>query len=272
MIQHALAMEQPPSYFFCHACAKTLASGEVRVVPAGTGVLRTCPGCGGAVIAETSRVVQPFAKTLAGAFVWPVRVPVVFYGVGVALLCALVGLAPFGGVLAASAELGFLFLVIRRTGQGTENLEPTDLDVGLYEWIRPLLRYIGALLVSFGPAFFVLLLGGGLVGSAVAACLGALFLPAAIVVAAHSETADQAMNPLRGLSLIARIPGAYLLTVVFLVLALATHVGIDVFLREVSASVGAAAAVVLGPLLRLYPAVVCARMLGLLVREHAEEL
>lgn len=265
-------VDDPDTFYWCASCSRSLASDQVRLVPAGASVLRACPDCGGAVQAEISRTVEPFTKTLVGAFLWPIRPPVVYWTLGVAVACAVVGFFPLvGPVLAFMGQLGFAFLVIRRTGQGSEALE-SDVSGDAFDWLRPVLRYIAALIVSFGPGLTVLTFGGPSLAVVGLVLLGAgtLYLPAAVVVAAHSISAT--LNPLPGLGLIRRIPGPYFLTVLFLVVALSTHGLVRIAVHEISSELGPFVAVFAAPVLGMYPSIVCARMLGLLVREHAEEL
>lgn len=268
----ALPRMDDETFYWCATCSRSLGSSQVRVVPAGTGVLRACPECGGAVQAETSRTVEPFTKTLVGAFFWPVRPPVSYWTLGVAVACAIVGFFPLvGPVLAFMGQLGFVFIVIRRTGQGSEHLE-AEVSGDAFDWLRPMLRYVAALIVSFGPGLSVLAFGGpgwALLGLALLGA-GTLYLPAALVVAAHSISAT--LNPLPGLALIRRIPGPYFLTVLFLVVALSTHGLVRIAVHEIGAELGPFIAAFAAPVLGMYPSIVCARMLGLLVREHTEEL
>ena len=102
--------------------------------------------------------------------------------------------------------------------------------------------------------------------------LGALFVPGAMIAA--SEESGLLFNPLAAFGIMRRIPGPYLVLVACLALVAALGAG----LATVGTALQGALAVVpllpklVASTLGLYAPLTAARMLGLLVREHVEEL
>jgi hypothetical protein len=92
-----------------------------------------------------------------------------------------------------------------------------------------------------------------------------------LIVSAHREGCLGPLNPVPAVRIIARIPGPYLLTLGFLLVALVLGFAV-VYLTALLVGgipiVGALALRVFG----LYAPVVMARQLGVLVYEHREEL
>ncbi len=268
--------------FRCDRCDRNFVSSELRQVRAGSGYVQVCPSCGDPPRLEVSRALRSLPVVLAGAFTYPFRGTTLLWVAVVLVATTVLRFVPIvGGLIAVSAELGFLFAVLRSTaeGQAEMNVEASDLaDYSL--WFRPLIKYVAALVVSFAPALAVqVALDGGVFGENgtstfgwllyVLAAGGVLYLPAALVVAAHSDGCLGVLNPAAGLSFIARIPGPYAVTVVFLAVAAGVCVGM-------MAAAAALDVPVLGVVARsvaaLYGPLVAMRMLGLLMAEHAEEL
>jgi len=262
------------SAFHCVSCQRYFAEEELKKIPAGSGFLHACPTCGRAVAEERSRVARSMPPLLAGAFLYPVRGATLFVVLGTLLALTVTSYVPFvGGILSTSLLVGFLFAVLRSTAAGSEELEVSAEDIGdRAAWLRPLFKYLLALAISFGPgAVAWTLLGGGEAGPLpwILAGVGALYLPAALVVAAHARTTLGALNVAAGVGFIARLPAAYLLTSAFSLVAMA--LGALLYRGAIGVTVP-----VLGGLLRgvamIYGPMVAMRMLGLLVEEHAEEL
>lgn len=213
---------------------------------------------------------------LSAAFAYPFRGSTLLWVAAMIVGTTVLSFAPFvGGLLAVSAELGFLFTVLKSTAVGSEELQVDTSELAdVSTWLRPLAKYFFAALISFAPAALAAYVTSTSEGgvSPVALGLGGLglfYFPAALVLAAHESGCLGVLNPIAGVQLIARIPGAYVLTVFFVVVALA--IGAAMMRAAVMIDVpivGSVARSVAG----LYGPVVAMRMLGLLVAENAEVL
>ncbi len=259
----------------CPRCEKYLAESEIKQIKAGSGFMKACMTCGGAIAEERSREARSLPGLLVSAFGYPFRGSMVLWSIAMIVGTTVLSFAPmFGGILAASAELGFLFAVLKSTADGKDEIDVNASDLAdVSMWIRPFAKYVVAAILSFGPAAAALFLlapakGEPPVVALVLGGLGLLYFPAALVVAAH-ETGGAVINPVAGFRLIARIPGSYFLTVFFVGIAMAVG----------GATIRAALLLdvpVLGAVARsvasLYGPIVAMRMLGLLVQENAESL
>jgi hypothetical protein len=262
--------------FRCARCDRYFAERELRRISAGSGFLYACPTCGEAVVKETSRAARSLPGLLAGAFMYPFRGSTVMWLVAVLVVTTALRFVPvLGGLIALSAEIGFLFAVLKSTAEGSDELkvEASDItDVGA--WFSPLVKYVLAMALSFGPAIIaaVLLGGGAREVSPVVYALGALglfYFPAALVVAAHSHGCLGAFNPFAGLGLIVKIPGPYFVTLFFVTFALGVGGGMLRAAAEIEIPLLGG---IVQSLAALYAPVVAMRMLGLLVEENSEHL
>jgi hypothetical protein len=263
---------------YCERCAMYRDAAQIRQVGGARGML-ACGVCGGALRAEQQRVSAPYAVELAKAFLFPFT-PWMLATIGMttvgATFCRFVPI--FGGILAAAVIASMLFAVIRATGQGRDDLGLEEMSSdGFSSWFHPLGRYVLTILVSFAPAVLALFMLGWPEGAAVVyglGALGALYFPAGVIVAAHNEGCVAPLMPWLGVQLIVRIPGPYFITLGFLVVGLA----LSAASRAVATLLlTALASVPVGPgmlamVIVLLPLVAMARMLGLLLREHAHEL
>jgi hypothetical protein len=114
---------------------------------------------------------------------------------------------------------------------------------------------------------------GGLIGAGIRFgwlfAIGVLYLPAALIVAAHDERWLAPLNPAPAVALITRIPGSYFVACAMLLGLFAFSGGAVAAARTLGMPfVGSAIEWVLGSL----PLVAAARMLGILVYEKREEL
>lgn len=260
---------------WCERCQTYRDGAGIRRVGAGAAAISSCASCGGALRAEVQRVKAPLTGALLGAFLFPAgSLPVAATWVGVAVGSAFVAFVPLiGGFLSITLVLWYLFAIVRVTSLGHDDFGSVGYDaIHPSEWFHPLIRYTLTLLVAFLPALAALVLLGA-AGTTLAYALGflgLLYLPAGMVIAAHAEGCLSPLNPTVAIRLIARIPGAYLLTLVALTLAAAVGVAIaqlaTVFLS------GSIVLALSGRIASLYAPSVMARMLGVMVREHSEEL
>jgi hypothetical protein len=269
------------STFRCDRCDRNFVEFELRQLRAGSGFIQVCPLCGDPPRLEVSRASRSLPELLAGAFTYPFRGTTLMWVAVVLVATTVLRFVPLvGWLIALSAELGFLFAVLRSTaaGQAEMNVEASDLaDYGL--WFRPLLKYVGAFAISFLPMMGMqVALDAGVFGSAgpslawllyVLGAVGVLYFPAALVVAAHSDGCLGVLNPVAGISFIARIPGPYAITVAFLAVAVGAGVGMTATAAELDVPV---IGIVARSIAALYAPLVAMRMLGLLMEEHAEEL
>lgn len=257
------------AFYRCLRCARDLLPADVKRVRAGAGEICVCPLCGDHLRVESSRVVKPLGRELASAFLYPCRPYPLAFSLGVTL----VAFAPGGGLLAAGVRVGWLLAVLRAASVGSEDVEVDVTDVGpsIASWIMPAVRVLLAALVAMLPAIVLQLLLGKHAALVVGAAglAGLLYFPAALIVVSQSDSVLAALNPAPAIALVTRIPGGYFLAcALLLVLA-----GISGVANVVASAVDIA---VLGFVLRacvgFLPLVAAARLLGILVYEHREEL
>lgn len=256
----------------CASCDRFLEPSEMRLVGRDRSEMRMCAACGGAVSVERSRVVRPIGILLAKALLYITRPTTLAISGAVFAASVVAGFVPFvGRFLSAGIHWGWVFAVLRSAAAGADDpeIEPTDIDSSIRSWTLPGFRYTGATLIAFGPAILALVLdAGGLVVGALG-LVGALYLPSALIVAAHNSGSFAAMNPVPAVKLIARIPGPYA-TACALLVALGLVVG------ATSALARALAIPVVSWLAEsavfFFASVGGARMLGVLVHECREEL
>lgn len=264
--------------FRCPRCDKYLDDAGIKKIPAGSGFMRACMTCGGAIVQETSREARSMPAVLAGAFAYPFRGSTLMWMVAMIVATTFLSFVPFAGpLLMISAELGFLFTVLKSTAAGSDDLQVDMSELAdVSTWLRPLAKYFFAALLSFGPAWAsTYLMQDDVRGDfwstlpVVLLGLGALYFPAALVLAAHETGCLGVLNPIAGFKLIARIPGAYFLTVFFVAIAIGVGAGMFRVAMMVDVPI---LGVVVRSIASLYGPVVAMRMLGLLVNENAELL
>jgi hypothetical protein len=235
-----------------------------------------CGTCGGALRTEEQRVAQPLPRALVRAHLYPFAPAIAVSIVVTGLVSAFAAYVPLiGALLSATIAIGFVFLVLRASAEGRDDLAmDTEVAESAADWFAPLIRYLLTWLVSFAAAGFALLLLGwptGALPAAVLGILGLVYFPAGIIVAAHGGGCLGPLNPVPGVQLIARIPGAYFMTLAFLVLTLALGYGVVAVAQRLFGGIpflGPALVRVLG----LVAPVIMARQLGILVHEHRELL
>lgn len=267
--------------FRCDTCARELAPHELKTVGAGTAAMTACATCGSLVRRDVARTVRPLSGELLRAVARTFQLVPLVITLGVSGVAFAANLASFW--LARAIEVGWLFAVLRAEAAGTTHpdVAADDIDVGRggalsqRGYLRPLFLYVVTSVVAFLPAG----VARGLLGEDAYALpyllwlLGALYLPAALVVSAQGAhgllTPFDVVTPFR---LIARIPGAYFTAVAFLaVLSVGSTMVVGV-LGFVEPRAGSIAIDVLVELASFIPHVAMARVLGTLMWECREEL
>ena len=272
--------------YWCDTCNRQLLETQVEEVRSGTGFLPVCPTChravhpdggrdAGAAPPDLGRVVASFPTTLLGAFAYPFRPWSLGLTAALVLLTSFVAFVPIVGfLLVAILQITYLFNIVRTTAAGEDDMT-VALDSGndMLDWLAPLVRYTLALVVAFTPAFLVFGLTRSTPLAVGVGVLGALYLPAALITAAHGSGCLGPINPIPAAQIIARIPGPYLLTVAFLGVAGALAFGLRIASDKLVAVVPIPfIPALLAGVVQLLAPVAMARLLGLLVREHGEEL
>lgn len=235
--------------------------------------MRVCPACGSAVFHEESRSAEPVTVPLLRALAWPFR-PVSMITLAVVIVgSGLASYAPFGMWIAGGIRFGYLAAVLRAGSLGQDDVEidPTQIGSAMWEWSAPFVRFLFTALISFGPAVLAAWLLGpaGIVPAAILGVLGAIYFPAALIVAAHAEGFFAWLRPDLPIRLIFQIPRPY-----------AVACGLLLALAAVSGGAMAAAEAfdipvmgfLLSAVLGFVPLVAAARLLGVLVHENREDL
>lgn len=261
---------------FCEQCSAYREPHQTRSVGPERSPLVVCGSCGGVLRTEAQRIAEPLPRALVRAHLYPFA-PAIAVSIAVTgLVSAFAAYVPLiGGLLSATIAIGFVFLVLRASAEGRDDLAvDTEIAESLVDWFAPLVRYLLTWVVCFAPAGFALFALGWPAGAAPAAVLGVLglgYFPAGIIVAAHGGGCVGPLNPVPGVQLIARIPGAYFMTFAFLVLTLVLGFGVVAVAQRLFGGIpflGPALVRVLG----LVAPVIMARQLGILVHEHRELL
>lgn len=220
-----------------------------------------------------------FFGALLGAWLYPIHrnAPVVF--VAVALVATLASWIPIvGGFISAGVVLAYLFSVVRHSSLGGADLPMGGDFTDWSDILGPVVRYLLAVLTCAIPALIVVFTVP--MGSprfvpivAGASLVGGLYLPAAIILAAHGSGCIGGLNVVGGVQLILRIPGPYLLTTFMVALSAGAHVAITLPLTAALAAMP----IPFLPTFLLYAAslympIVACRMMGLLMYHHEERL
>jgi hypothetical protein len=258
--------------YLCRSCGRPVEAHEAHVVRSRETEMRACPSCGSALVAERSRIVQPLHEQLLAVLRWPLTpaTGATIFGVaGVTTFFSFLG-EP-GIAFAHAVRCLYLFAVLRAAARGKSDpeVDPGRFGGDAYEWLTgPSFRMFATLFVAFAPAVAVHLVLRSPVVTTAIALAGAIYLPAALIVTAHDDRVGAALSPLVVYRLVRAIPRAYATTCAFL--AALTAFGI---LGVVAAgAVGGAAGAVAAGIVGFVPCVLGARMLGVLVDAHDEEL
>jgi DNA-directed RNA polymerase subunit RPC12/RpoP len=255
----------------CDDCDKSFAESAVKQLTVGRTHAVACPVCGhGLRKAVEGRVVAPFTPLLLRAFAFPLREPTAMLALG-----AFVGVAsyvPFGGWFSSAIVVGYLFAIVRKTSRGGDRApEPADF-VDLWDLFAPLVRYALVIVCALVPLLAATLLGAPSPVVIAMGVVGALFVPGGMIAA--SEESGFLFNPIGAVGIVRRIPGPYLVLVVCLALVALLGAGVAMVATALQAALTMIPVLprLVASTLGLYAPFTAARMLGLLVREHVEEL
>lgn len=259
---------------YCARCRREIDEADIQRIVSGSTVTLACPRCDSVFMQNESRVVKPLVPELATAFYYPFRWTTLIVTLVIVFLAAGAGFIPVvGGFIAAGIRFGWLFAILRAASDGSEDVEVDASNIGgsLFEWIGPGIRFFLATFVAFLPALIAASALGDptsfLVGALVV--FGLLYLPAGVIAAAEANVWYAPLNPAPALMLIARIPGAYAIACVMLIVLFGISSGVVAAVSRIEVPfVGAILAGILG----YFPLVAAARMLGILVYEKREEL
>lgn len=265
----------------CPRCARYLAEAELISVPAPEPYppMQACPECRRAVVFEASRVTLPFARQLLGVFRYPLDADSAPYWFGVALVCGVLSWASaLGKLFALSIFVGYLFTVIRSSADGAAHPPMAADFLEVMDLLRPLLQSAVAVLVVSLPAILIAYFGEGLEAQLLAGGLflfGLLWLPLALIAAAHADSVFDAFNPLTTVRLFQRLPVAYgqvLLALLALALLASASAFVVVPVTQLFHALLPPLGYIVGSLHPLYFGMLAARVLGLFVAAHAAEL
>lgn len=242
------------------------------------------PGEGSAPESEREEV--PFFRVLLGAFAYPFQrdgsyilpslavltflitalavlltvIPVVGFILYLAIYLALVGFS-----------LAYLALVVNASALGKERLPIFD-DSDPWSWYSAAFRYLMAMVVPFLPVVVSIFVFGDemWIVTALLAAVGLLLYPATLILAAIDHGTLGPLNLPAAYTLVTRVPKGYLTLFFGMSLVGASSVAMSSLLDVVLAD-----GIIPGALFaifRLYVGVVMARMLGLFLFHHDEEL
>jgi len=261
----------------CEWCDTYIDDVDVRRVSSSTGSgarpFASCPHCGLVVHRETSRVVVPLGPALLGAFRFPFAPKVAAMVLALAVTAALTNILPLVGTpILGGMALSYLFAIVMTTKAGKDD-GPWWLDFAdVWDFLVPYLKFAIVLVVALVPLGLTMVAFDGLL--AYAGLLFAFFYaPGALMLAAEGGL-GQGLDPRPVVRIFLAIPGPYLLLVGLgaVVLPLAALV---IYVENQLALFGIALPF-LWPVLSvpvvLYFPMVYARMLGIVLREHAYEL
>lgn len=264
----------------CEWCSAYIDDVDVRWVrlagASGLGARRvaSCPYCGLVVHRETSRVAVPLVPSLLRAFRFPFAPKVAIMVLAIAITASLTNVVPLVGTpILAGTALSYLFAIVMTTKAGKDDA-PWWMDFAdVWDFVLPCLRLATVLMIALAPFGLTMLVFDGPL-----AYVGLLFAffyaPGALMVVAHGDSILLGLDPRPVFRIFARIPGPYAILVALgaLVLPLAALV----MHAENQLALFGIAIPFLWPILSvpvvLYFPMVYARMLGIVLREHAYEL
>ena len=264
----------------CEWCHTYIDDADVRRVPmpgpAGPAAraIASCPHCGLVVHRETSRVAAPLVPALLGAFRFPFAPKVALMVLALAIMAALTNFLPLVGTpILGGMALTYLFAIVITTKAGKES-GPAWVDfTDVWDFVLPYLRFATVLAVALVPLGLTMLAFDGPLAWA-GLVFAFFYAPGALMIAAHEQGVLRGLDPRPALRIFARIPGPYLMlvglgAVVLPLAALVIHLENDLALVGIAVPF-------LWPILTvpvvLYFPMVYARMLGIVLREHAYEL
>lgn len=217
----------------CSSCHKALCPGCATARRAGGDGSISCRHCG--AIARTLLVPKPrgtYLSTVWGAFAYPFssRGLLVLAGAGT-VFSLLERLGFLAQVLVAGLVYSMMFLVVRTTALGHEDVPVSDEGEGPWEAVAALVKGLTALVLAFLPAVAYLWLVvdfaafssaedavAGLASDPLLylSCLvGALWTPAALMLAATHSPFTSIINPLTAVRMVRAAGVDYLVATVF---------------------------------------------------------
>ncbi|EYF03660.1 hypothetical protein [Chondromyces apiculatus] len=263
--------------YWCDTCQREIPGTQAEEIRSGNGFVAVCSTCHRTLRATAAdRTERPFVRVLASAFGYAFRPAILGSMAATVILAALLALVPVaGGVFAAVVQVSYLFGVLRASSAGEEELTVALEDVSDFAgFLAPLGRYLITLFLAALPAVLLAFGTRNPVLTGLGALLGVVYLPAGLIVAAHGSGCLGPLNPAPAVQIIRAIPVPYTLTVGFVVVTGGLGVGLDL-LGDAAAKALARVPLLPGflqAMLTLLPAVIVARMLGLLVYEHGDEI
>jgi len=254
----------------CDDCDKTFASDALKRV-GGRAALLACPFCGhGVRKAVQGRVVAPFGSVLTGAFAFPLKEPAALLALGLAV--ALVSYLPFGRLFGCSTAIGYCFAIVRKTYRGGDRApEPADF-ASWVDLLSPIVRYAFVFFTAQVPGLIALVAGAPPAVVAALGVLGLAYVPAALIAA--SEVDGFLVNPFAALAIIKRVAGPYARLLACLAIVCVVGIAVAMLGQRMDDALTMIPVLprIVATVLGLYAPFTAARMLGLLMREHAEEL
>ena len=263
----------------CPRCDVEHPRAACRATRVGGQELLLCPACGLVTKAVTRVVREPLLTVYARALRFPLQPDGWIAALGLAIGVWLLSWVPLvGGLLGGGVQLTYLFSVVRASAAGKDDLPQAADFTDWSDVLQPTVRFYLALVVTFAPAVACLetLKGSALFapGLMLSTLWAVGYLPGATAVASMQEGCLGGANPLPVIELARRIPRDYALTVA-VVAALAAPAQL---VRMITATVtvpwpivSTVVKVALAALALQLP-IVMARVLGLMLRERADEI
>lgn len=272
--------------YWCEACEAYVEPSQVVQLGPSEGRTRipSCPRCRRHVRLEVQHEVRPLARVLAEGALWPLSAhaapAILASSVFVYVLWRYAGLFGVGPLLSTAAVLLQAATIVRASAAGEEEMPAPREVAGWDDVAGTLMRYLLVLGVGVVPAIAGLVLtydlspGAQNLATLAGAALGALYLPAALVRAATSTRVLSAIEPVTPLRIAWRMGAPYFVGVAATWLTAAAWL---VATALATALARALDAIPLVPGITAISVGVCglfavARVLGLLVREHRDEV
>lgn len=276
-----MALDETATYW-CDGCNRYVPVTWVEELRVGSETRAVCPTCKLALVVQgrPTRAAtlddgagRLYPVLLAHAFIFPFRGMTLLIIAATALVAYIAALVPLlGWLLSLAVQAAFLFQIVRTTAAGQDDFT-MDAETVL-DWVSPLGRYFGAFLVAGVPALAAWIGTQNVALTLAGGALGLVYLPAAFIAASYPSGCLGPLNPLPAIVLIAKIPVAYGITLAFVAVTVGLGVGVGYAAKAISTALAPVPVLptLLALVLRMLPPAIAARMLGLLVREHGDEL
>ncbi len=234
-----------------------------------------------------------FVGDLVKAYLYPFQWMLPLLAIGVGACAQLFSYVPAaGGLISAGVWASVVFTAVRYAANGRDDLPGLELE-GVYEMALPGIRFLLALFVPallLGVLYGLLAAGSShaeaaLTGEGSFTLAGApllflvplglwlLYLPASLILAAHSQGCLGGLNVVAGIQLMVREPAAYAMTIAAAAPAGIATAGVWIAaglvdrVMPIPFVIGFAANA-----LALVPALIGGRILGLFIWHHEHEL